>query len=316
MYPVGVLFGFGKRAYEKDWDQLICAKALTRRRQLRSSRHLPSRRKVQIQKEYLLGTSSSCLLGPFNRPFRDRTADLHNQLLFTAGMTLLDSIDSILMLYSYTGFAEHRFRIFEPARENDGPEDHMTSAYREAAATSVSAAQLPRSRGSHDDETERCPLSGVPPALGEQNGVSQEDKKQPVEVQVEETDARITEIRKEAQRELMVKRNMMSGLSILLTLMSIVVAFRCEFRRGWLLRDSLDGLIGCQHITNHDYGIDRGKVQHVQRGGRKRQQGFGRRLVEILGGGIPGRFVLLIEHALTRATGKRQLWIYRRWHRW
>jgi high-affinity nickel-transport protein len=70
----------------------------------------------------------------------------------------------------------------------------------------------------------------VPPTpgeLSEQNRSSQGDKKQAVEMQ--EADARITEIRKEAQRELLVKRNMMSGLSILLTLMSIVVAFRCEF---------------------------------------------------------------------------------------
>jgi hypothetical protein len=52
---------------------------------------------------------------------------------------------------------------------------------------------------------------------------------QPVEVQLEDTDAKIRDIRKEAQRELIVKRNMMSGLSILLTLMSIVVAFRYEF---------------------------------------------------------------------------------------
>jgi hypothetical protein len=52
---------------------------------------------------------------------------------------------------------------------------------------------------------------------------------QPVEVQLEDTDAKIRDIRKEAQRELLVKRNMMSGLSILLTLMSIVVAFRYEF---------------------------------------------------------------------------------------
>ena len=197
-------------------------------------------------------------------------------------MTLLDSIDSILMLYSYTGFAEHRFRIFEPAREDDGA-DHMTSAYREAAATSVATAQLPRSRDSHEDEIERFPLSGVPAAPEEQP--EQEDKKQPVEVQVvKEADARITDIRKEAQRELMVKRNMMSGLSILLTLMSIVVAFRCEFSPH-LLRDSQT--IACQHITNHDYGIDRRKVRHVQRGGRKRQE-FRRRVVEILGGGIFG----------------------------
>ena len=159
----------------------------------------------------------------------------------------------------------------------------MTSAYREAAATSVATAQLPRSRDSHEDEIERFPLSGVPAAPEEQP--EQKDKKQPVEVQVvKEADARITDIRKEAQRELMVKRNMMSGLSILLTLMSIVVAFRCEFSPQ-LLRDSQT--IACQHITNHDYGIDRRKVRHVQRGGRKRQ-GFRRRVVEILGGGIFG----------------------------
>jgi hypothetical protein len=75
----------------------------------------------------------------------------------------------------------------------------------------------------------------VPPALGEQseqNASSQEDKKEPVEVQVEDADATIRDIRKEARRELIVKRNMMSGLSILLTLMSIVVAFRCEFHHN------------------------------------------------------------------------------------
>lgn len=155
-------------------------------------------------------------------------------MLFTAGMTLLDSIDSILMLYSYTGFAEHRFHLFEPARENDAP-DQISSAYREAAATSVSVAQLPRSHVNDENETERGPLSGVPPALGEQseqNASSQEDKKEPVEVQVEDADATIRDIRKEARRELIVKRNMMSGLSILLTLMSIVVAFRCEFHHN------------------------------------------------------------------------------------
>ena len=231
MYPVGVLFGFGKRPHGKDWRQLTCAKVLTPRRRLRSSRHLRSQRKVQIQRASLLRISSSCLLGPFNTSLRGRAADLHNQFLFTAGMTLLDSVDSILMLYSYTGFAEHRFHLFEPTRENDVPDHwHMTSAYREAAATGVSAAQLPRSRGNHEDETESPPLSGVPPTPGElpeQNRSSQGDKKQAVEMQ--EADARITEIRKEAQRELLVKRNMMSGLSILLTLMSIVVAFRCEF---------------------------------------------------------------------------------------
>jgi nickel/cobalt transporter (NiCoT) family protein len=185
--------------------------------------------------------------------------DLENKMLFTTGMTLLDSVDSVLMLYSYTGFAEHRFRLFEPAWENDVP-DHESSAYREAAATRVSAAQLPRSQGSHENETERCPLSAAPGEHSEQNGSSQRNMEQPVEVEVKDADAKIRDIRKEARRELIVKRNMMSGLSIVLTLMSIVVAFRCEFLadHGLLHVTSL-----CQHITNHDYGIDRRQLCHV-----------------------------------------------------
>jgi nickel/cobalt transporter (NiCoT) family protein len=148
-------------------------------------------------------------------------------MLFTAGMTLLDSIDSILMLYSYTGFAEHRFHLFEPVLENDTG-DHKSSVYRAAAVTSVSPAQMPRSEGVHENETESYPLSAALSEQSEQKGSSQGITEQPVEVQLEDTDAKIRDIRKEAQRELIVKRNMMSGLSILLTLMSIVVAFRYE----------------------------------------------------------------------------------------
>ena len=145
-------------------------------------------------------------------------------------MTLLDSIDSILMLYSYTGFPEQRFRLFEPVPEYDAPEQE-NGVYREAAATRVSVAQPPHSRGG--DANDHCPLPDVPPALGEQSGqivFSEEDKKEPVVAVVVDADTRIKDIRKKAQRELIVKRNMMSGLSIVLTLMSIIVAFRCESR--------------------------------------------------------------------------------------
>ncbi len=153
---------------------------------------------------------------------------MHDQMLFTAGMTLLDSIDSILMLYSYTGFAEHRFQLFEPIWENDEP-DRKSNAYEEAAGTNVSVAQLRRSQGSHGNEMELCLPGAAPGEQPEQSGSSQGNKERPVEVLVEDADAKIRDIRKEAQRELIVKRNMMSGLSILLTLMSIVVAFRYEF---------------------------------------------------------------------------------------
>ena len=112
-------------------------------------------------------------------------------------MTLVDSIDSILMLYSYTGFPEHHFRLFEPAQDNDAQEQEH-SAYREAATSGAA-------------------------------GSSEEEEKEPVAVAEVDADTRIRDIQKEAQRKLIVKRNMMSGLSIGLTLMSIVVAFRCEF---------------------------------------------------------------------------------------
>lgn len=126
-------------------------------------------------------------------------------MLFTAGMTLVDSIDSILMLYSYTGFPEQRFHFFEPAQDNDA-QGQEYSAYREAA------------------------ISGAA-------GPSEEEKKEPVAVAEVDADTRIRDIRKKAQRELMVKRNMMSGLSIVLTLMSIIVAFRYEFYpTSYLLR--------------------------------------------------------------------------------
>ena len=153
---------------------------------------------------------------------------MYNQMLFTAGMTLLDSIDSILMLYSYTGFPEQGFRLFEPVSEYDAPEQEY-GVYREAAATRVSVARSPHSRGG--GVSDPCPLADVPPALDgqtEQMGFSEEDKKEPVAATtLADADARIGDIRKKAQRELIVKRNMMSGLSIVLTLMSIIVAFRC-----------------------------------------------------------------------------------------
>lgn len=144
-------------------------------------------------------------------------------MLFTAGMTLLDSIDSILMLYSYTGFPDRRFRIFEPTEVNDASEERDSAAYQEAAATTQA------SRSGNEDSNQRGLLAGVDPASvpqSEQSGVPEQDKKSQVEVVVEDASENIRNIRKKARRDMAVKRNMMSGLSIVLTLMSIIVAFR------------------------------------------------------------------------------------------
>ena len=154
-------------------------------------------------------------------------------MLFTAGMTLLDSVDSILMLYSYTGFVEHRLRFFEPAEETEEP-GQQDGACREAAATSITGAQV--SQSPRDDSSRRGLLVEAVPAPSQQSEETeapQRGKKVQVEVSMEDADARITDIRKRAQRELRVKRNMMSGLSIVLTLMSIIVAFRCDSTKSF-----------------------------------------------------------------------------------
>lgn len=95
------------------------------------------------------------------------------QLLFTAGMTLIDSFDSILMLYSYTGFPEHKFSFF----------------------VATADSRSPSSPG------------GASPVGGELD--SDEDRPEKIDMRV--------------------KMNAISGLSIILTLMSILVAFRCVF---------------------------------------------------------------------------------------
>ncbi|KAJ7600685.1 NicO-domain-containing protein [Mycena floridula] len=79
MYPVGVLFGFGFDTAAS--IALLSISALAKRRSDGSP--IPSRDIVVLP------------------------------LLFTAGMTLIDSMDSILMLYSYLGFPARDLALFE-----------------------------------------------------------------------------------------------------------------------------------------------------------------------------------------------------------
>jgi high-affinity nickel-transport protein len=91
-------------------------------------------------------------------------------------MTLIDSLDSILMLYSYTGFPERKFALFVKRVESG----------------------LPNSPG------EAPPVEPAPNV--------DEDRPEKIDMRV--------------------KMNAMSGLSIVLTLMSILVAFRYVLPRG------------------------------------------------------------------------------------
>ncbi|KAF9451826.1 NicO-domain-containing protein [Macrolepiota fuliginosa MF-IS2] len=109
-------------------------------------------------------------------------------LLFTAGMTLVDSLDSILMLYSYAGLLENpsRWRIIE--------NKDMPTVLEEEETNRQTRSQPEEKDDTHDPEK----TSGEPQAQVPEERIETETK---------------------------AKMNVMSGLSIILTLMSIMVAF-------------------------------------------------------------------------------------------
>ncbi|KAK7469310.1 hypothetical protein VKT23_003794 [Stygiomarasmius scandens] len=141
MYPVGILFGFGFDTASS--IALLAVSALAKKNADGTS--IPS---------------GSVVILPF---------------LFTAGMTLVDSLDSILVLYSYSGFPEKGWRILESRN------DRQTEGRTEENQILTSPAVVGR-----DDDNQQA-LDG--------------------------------------QRISRVKRNMMSNLSVILTLMSILLAF-------------------------------------------------------------------------------------------
>jgi len=250
MYPVGLLFGFGFDTASS--IALIAASAIAKKGA--DSKRIPPADVVILP------------------------------MLFTAGMTLLDSIDSILMLYSYTGFPERRFRLFEPMSDNDVPKQGY-DVYREATATHISVAQSPHLQSG--DTNDHCPLADVPPALSrqsEQVGVTEEDKKEPVAVVVADADAGIRDIRKKAQRELLVKRNIMSGLSIVLTLMSIIVAFSISLITTMGLIG--DNCASCAEAAQTDMGL----IGKWWRFWAEANDNSG-----YIGAGIVGAFVLVVS---------------------
>ncbi|KAL0575200.1 hypothetical protein V5O48_006761 [Marasmius crinis-equi] len=152
MYPVGILFGFGFDTASS--IALLAVSALAKKDSKGNS--IPSHDIVIL-------------------PF-----------LFTAGMTLVDSLDSIMMLYSYAGFPERSFRIFE-----------TTDTHTRTPAVPT----LDRDRQETEQVQEVAPTASNTPL---------KDDKEADEVR---------------ERDRRIKMNMMSGLSIILTLMSILVAF-------------------------------------------------------------------------------------------
>ncbi|KAF5382758.1 hypothetical protein D9615_002890 [Tricholomella constricta] len=165
MYPVGVLFGFGFDTASS--IALLALSAIAKRGP--DGKSIPSAHVVIL-------------------PF-----------LFTAGMTLVDSIDSILMLYSYSGFPERSWALFEKKPQ---PTPGLAD----------------------------IPLSGKPAAQGQPHEGARAEGAVPVYSQsADSADIRPADLDVDPDgkitRDRVVKMNVMSGLSIILTLMSILVAF-------------------------------------------------------------------------------------------
>lgn len=144
-------------------------------------------------------------------------------------MTLIDSADSILMLYAYAGFPEHRFALLEdvPAPGTPSPAVQQLMDLEAPASPGTKTPPVLTSVGPADMSTRKTPspvmsLQELPrsrarsPAPSVGGGVSLKA------ATVSEEDGAGNE---ERLRQIRVKRNAMSGLSIMLTLMSILVAF-------------------------------------------------------------------------------------------
>ncbi|CAE6448482.1 unnamed protein product [Rhizoctonia solani] len=137
-------------------------------------------------------------------------------LLFTAGMTLVDSADSVLMLYSYADFPEKGFALFEHSDTTVSEHSSISSqpVLEAQPGTSTGAEIIPESLSPKQSITSRhtlLDLEHTNPGNSElQAGLGQDEYK-----------ITLTEQRTLEQAA----KNTMSGLSIILTLLSILVAF-------------------------------------------------------------------------------------------
>ena len=143
-------------------------------------------------------------------------------------MTLVDSADSVLMLYSYSGFPERSFFVFEKREKTasgvmreatrrgwEGPEKVITGEDNKQDKAEEPSAL----------DSESVQVEEVREAMGEDLKPAQIKIGDPEKLQ--ESEEKMAVIVDEGmERDRQAKLNVMSGLSITLTLMSILVAFR------------------------------------------------------------------------------------------
>lgn len=140
-------------------------------------------------------------------------------------MTLVDSADSILMLYSYADFPERGFAIFEKRGSTN------ISSQSSKSSLSEQGAQASRPATNVDEQEDEIrpvspghkqPISSQPSLPDLERSASNDGS-----VDIERRNEIDNGVSVEHQRTLeQAAKNTMSGLSIVLTLMSILVAFR------------------------------------------------------------------------------------------
>ncbi|KAI0670977.1 high-affinity nickel-transport protein-domain-containing protein [Trametes maxima] len=247
MYPVGVLFGFGFDTASS--IALLAISALAKRE--------PDGQQIAPGDIVIL------------------------PLLFTVGMTLVDSLDSIVMLYSYAGFPERGFALFEPRSRAALPPPATADVTIDQVAP-ASIEELPRERPITESNAEE-----------KQQDLYKDEKTAEV-VSVADAEEPVRR-----QRALHVKANAMSNLSILLTTMSILVAFSISLI-------TIMGLIGdnctaCQNAANAEDGG--GLAGRWWRGWANANDNSG-----YIGAAIVGSFVAIV------ASWYGARFLYRKWH--
>jgi len=126
-------------------------------------------------------------------------------------MTLIDSLDSIIMLYSYAGFPERGWKLIRQKRSKGKRRLPLVQNDQESGATPEEPRRADSGALSKTliiDEQDRRGL--VTAEAGLQLGVDRQDDE-------------------DQQRKRVLKNNTMSGLSIILTIISIILAFTYVF---------------------------------------------------------------------------------------
>ncbi|KAL5522680.1 hypothetical protein ACEPAG_8698 [Sanghuangporus baumii] len=184
MYPVGVLFGFGF-----DTASSIALLAVTALAQRDTEGKGIPRHDIVIL------------------PF-----------LFTAGMTLVDSVDSVLMLYAYAGVPDRAFALVEKRIPNGKNVSEIVEDIIPDDVTPAPASP-PASLLDRVSSTQPEPLANA----SKRNSTIEDVEATPVLLHDDERDRGNESVL--TQRARRVKQHTMSDLSIALTLISILVAF-------------------------------------------------------------------------------------------